>query len=201
MVLGSLSPWASLIFLLPWCCHRSLLCSSRSDIADPAAPMAGPEKDKVMLVWDYDSWSNQRWEQTQKIAKQSNDFEHESNDQAKPSDWSFPCFRWHSVEDSHLGIGMFGMGRLEVPVRLSQQISCVPRIGVWSTPILPLDRNAVQNLPAWYTRGTRGLGMMWDDWEKNMPSPWNMPNWRILLVFWFMATLFFGPIQGCLPNW
>ncbi len=26
--------------------------------------MAGPEKDKVLLVWDYDSWSNQRWEQT-----------------------------------------------------------------------------------------------------------------------------------------
>lgn len=151
--------------------------------------MAGPEKDKVLLVWDYDSWSNQRWEQTHhclgivldsvrgiivkegftwtaKFAKQSNDFEHESNDQAfslQIEALSTAVFGGGFPP----GNGMFGMGRLEVPVRPSQQISCVPRIGVWSTPILPLDRNAVQNLPAWYTRGTRGLGMMWDDWEKH----------------------------------
>ena len=40
-------------------------------------------------------------------------------------------------------------------------------------------------------RGTKGLVMMWDDWmRKSMPSPWNMPNWWILLVPWFIATLF-----------
>lgn len=115
-------------------------------------------------------------------------------------------FSMFSVEDSHLGIGMFGMGRLEVPVRLSQQISCVPRIGVWSTPILPLDRNAVQNLPAWYTRGTRGLGMMWDDWEKTcLPLGtcqtdgycWYFDSWRLCFLDRFKDVYLIDSI----PDW